>query len=237
VINAGRIEPGNSPGYLIVEGSLTLESTSRIVMELGGTVPGIDYDRIRADGDLIYGGELVLTLAGAVRAGDWFQLFTSGGSMSGAFSSVTFEESGYAGSFDAQTGRLSVTAAPLAGDADGNGLPDDWEILHFGAVGVDPSADADGDGASNRSEYIAGTDPRDASSVFRSENWRDGSQMILRVPTVTGRRYRLMGSDNLSSGSWTEIDAIDGDGSPLEWERPMSGGRYFLRVEVSIGGV
>lgn len=236
VINAGRIEPGNSPGSLLVEGNLTLASTSRLVMELGGTMPGIDYDRIRADGDLIFGGELVLTLAGLVRAGDSFQLFTAGGTMSGAFSSVIFEDSGYAGAFDAQTGQLNVTTAPAAGDADGNGLPDEWEMLHFGATGVEPTADADGDGTSNKFEYIAGTNPVDASSVFRSETWREGSQMILRVATVTGRRYRLMGSDALAPGSWNEIDAVDGDGSPLEWERPLTGGRYFLRVEVSIAG-
>jgi hypothetical protein len=236
VINAGRLEPGNSPGSLLVEGSLTLASTSRIVMELGGGVPSIDYDQIRATGNLIYGGELVLTLAGPVRAGDSFQLFTSDGFMSGAFSSVAFEESGYAGSFDAQTGRLNVTAAPSPGDADGNGLPDDWENLHFGVTGVNPSADADGDGILNRSEYVAGTNPRDASSVFRSETWREGLQMILRVPTLTGRRYRLLGSGDLSPGSWVEIDAVDGDGGSLEWERALNGGRYFLRVEVSLTG-
>src|SRR5262249_34257798 len=31
-------------------------------------------------------------------------------------------------------------------DADGNGLPDAWELLNFGHTGVDPNSDSDGDG-------------------------------------------------------------------------------------------
>jgi hypothetical protein len=46
-------------------------------------------------------------------------------------------------------------------DSDNNGLPDDWERAHFGQTGVDPCADADGDGYSNRLEYHVGTDPQD----------------------------------------------------------------------------
>lgn len=46
-------------------------------------------------------------------------------------------------------------------DLDGNELSDRWEITYFGDWGIDPDADPDGDGADNRSEYIAGTDPTD----------------------------------------------------------------------------
>jgi hypothetical protein len=42
-------------------------------------------------------------------------------------------------------------------DLDGNGLLDAWEQLYFGRIGVDPSADADGDGLNNLSEHKAGT--------------------------------------------------------------------------------
>lgn len=48
-------------------------------------------------------------------------------------------------------------------DADGDGLPDEWERKH----GMNPSdasdadADADGDGFTNKEEYLAKTDPKD----------------------------------------------------------------------------
>jgi len=44
-------------------------------------------------------------------------------------------------------------------DSDANGLPDAWELQNFGHLGVNPNADADGDGMSNKQEYLAGTDP------------------------------------------------------------------------------
>jgi hypothetical protein len=50
------------------------------------------------------------------------------------------------------------------GTFDTNGLPIAWELLNFGRTGVDPNADPDGDGMSNRQEYLAGTDPNSASS-------------------------------------------------------------------------
>lgn len=50
---------------------------------------------------------------------------------------------------------------PLSVDANRNGIPDAWESL-FGLT--DPDGDADGDGFTNREEYLAGTDPLDPLS-------------------------------------------------------------------------
>ncbi len=47
----------------------------------------------------------------------------------------------------------------LLADATQNTIPDWWENLYFGYAGVDPWGDANGNGISNRDEYLEGTNP------------------------------------------------------------------------------
>ena len=52
-------------------------------------------------------------------------------------------------------------------DTDANGIPDAWEIIRFGGVGIQGASaddDLDRDGESNIQEFIAGTDPADPES-------------------------------------------------------------------------
>jgi len=83
-----------------------------------------------------------------------------------------------------------VTPASIT-DTNANGLADGWEIQHFGGLGVDPNADADHDGTSNFLEYLAGTDPNDAKSVFRPQGTLTAGIYHLAIPTVTGRNYQI----------------------------------------------
>ncbi|HEY5791804.1 MAG TPA: LamG-like jellyroll fold domain-containing protein, partial [Chthoniobacterales bacterium] len=50
---------------------------------------------------------------------------------------------------------------PALRDTDDNGLPDQWEDDHFEQLGVNPNADADGDGLTNLEEFQQSGDPRD----------------------------------------------------------------------------
>jgi hypothetical protein len=62
----------------------------------------------------------------------------------------------------------SVTSAPAALllDSDRDGLPDSWEIAHFGNTTSQRSAgDLDGDGVSNLDEFLDGTDPTNKGSL------------------------------------------------------------------------
>jgi len=60
---------------------------------------------------------------------------------------------------------LEAHYLPVALDADGNGIPDWWEIQYYGTNGQNSSSDEDGDGYTLAVEYGDRTDPRDASSV------------------------------------------------------------------------
>jgi len=50
-------------------------------------------------------------------------------------------------------------------DADGDGLPDAWEILWFGNLNQGPDDDPDREGITNRDEQSAGTDPTNPNSI------------------------------------------------------------------------
>jgi hypothetical protein len=66
---------------------------------------------------------------------------------------------------DTLEGGLSV-AFIYSADTDGDGLPDAWEIDHFGNLGQGPNDDPDRDGISNRDEWLEGSDPNIAVRYF-----------------------------------------------------------------------
>ncbi len=64
----------------------------------------------------------------------------------------------------------AVTSSPPARvylDADRDGLPDDWELAYFSSIyAQDANGDGDGDGVSNRDEFVDGTNPASSTSRF-----------------------------------------------------------------------
>jgi len=84
-------------------------------------------------------------------------------------------------------------------DTDNNGLPDWWEWDYFNHLtGTNPNADADGDGASNLSEFLAGTNPTNFNSalLLTVQPSVSGNQFKLQWPSFAGRYYRLFRSTN-----------------------------------------
>ena len=57
-------------------------------------------------------------------------------------------------------------------------LPSEWQAQWFGATGIDPNADHDGDGRSNWQEYLEGTDPQD---------FYDGRDAFLEIVSGTAQ--------------------------------------------------
>jgi hypothetical protein len=65
----------------------------------------------------------------------------------------------------AQPFTFSMQGSNTNADDDMDGLPDAWEVANFGSLSQSPSGDYDGDGVSNLSELVEGTDPADRTSL------------------------------------------------------------------------
>jgi len=84
-------------------------------------------------------------------------------------------------------GASAVRAQKL--DLNANNMSDVWEQI-YGASGLDPNADTDGDGVPNRLEALAGTDPFDPDSAPRiSSSVFVGGQFVVTIPSQLGKHY------------------------------------------------
>lgn len=134
---------------------------------------------------------------------------------------------------------LPVLPARAMTDSNDNGLSDLWEFEYNNQQLLpstfDPEDDADGDGASNLKEAVAGTNPFDGKppgGYFAAEvahvpavyleaggetELLTPEAFVVSWPTYAGKRYTLLVSPNLSTGSWTLIEeAIPGNGSTIQ---------------------
>jgi len=115
-------------------------------------------------------------------------------------------------------------------DADGDGLPDGWEIASFGNLNQTANGDFDGDGFSNMAEYLAGTNPADANSSLK-----------LRIERLSGAvRLSWQGGSNAAQ-VLQRSSAI-----PLGWQNlftsppsmftaftnPVSSTNYFFQLRL-----
>ncbi len=108
---------------------------------------------------------------------------------------------------------VSLPAFAAARDSDHDGLPDAWEIAnqfdpHNAA---DATMDADGDGLSNREEFLAGTRPRDPDT--------DGDGISDSLEHFNASNPLDAASRPAFAGaSWPAGQDLDGNGLPDAWE-------------------
>ena len=124
---------------------------------------------------------------------------------------------------------INLTLPPP--DTDADGMPDAWETANgLNPALPDAAADADGDGLTNRAEFLAGTAPRDAASVLRVTGVAPRpSGATLTWQAQPGVLYRVTGSHDLTSWTPHGPSMLVPASGPLVADVPAS--PRFWRVE------
>ncbi|MCK6498937.1 MAG: hypothetical protein L6Q38_05600, partial [Nitrospira sp.] len=137
--------------------------------------------------------------------------------------------------------RLDTVRIIAETDADRDGISDQWERTWYGGLtAVVGTSDTDGDGATAREEWRAGTDPVNAASVLRITEARrrpDGS-LELAWSGARGRYYTPQKRDS-ASAVFRDVSGVEipGEGGVMRWTDPMpaagqgTSALYRLRVE------
>lgn len=147
--------------------------------------------------------------------------FTDQGDGTGLFSWTP--GSGQAGRYDitymASDGALSASQKAAvtvcaATDSDCDGLPDAWEMAWFGTLDRDGTGDADGDGVSDRQEYLNDTNPvaSNAPTVPVIDSPLDGTETASLQPDLTIR------------------NSTDPDNDPVTYEFELYGNRQMTQL-------
>jgi hypothetical protein len=123
-------------------------------------------------------------------------------------------------------------------DLNGDGIPDAWQRHYFSDGGPDTAADEDWDkdGAANRAEYIAGTDPTNSASFLHIEAVSPLSPAAsVCFLSSSGRLYTLEWRTSLTSGAWSDLTGrtnLPGDGAMMWLTDTNPGPAKFLRLRV-----
>ena len=95
--------------------------------------------------------------------------------------------------------------------------------------------DIDGDGHSFWQEVVAGTDPEDATSVFRilPVQTTDGNVIQLTWSSVDGKEYLVERMDQTMADSWHAVgDTIEATGASTSLSVSLTGSENIYRVRV-----
>src|SRR5579863_8953652 len=119
-------------------------------------------------------------------------------------------------------------------DLNGNGMSDIWELI-YGASGLDPNADTDGDGVPNRLESIAATDPFDPTSFpqilgtsFSATNFN------VTMLGALGKQYKLQSSPTPDGTNWaTEASVILRTGATVTLSAALAPEMRFFRFSIA----
>ena len=120
------------------------------------------------------------------------------------------------------------------GDADADGIPDEWENQY----GLDPSdptdaaLDSDHDGSTNLQEYLAGTNPRDPSSYLRIDRFSASGLVRIEFTAIANKTYSIQFTDDFQSRFWKTLTDVPAEPvtRTIQITDPVAVGQRFYRI-------
>jgi T5SS/PEP-CTERM-associated repeat protein len=154
----GDTRPGFSPGTMAFGGDVSFGPLSTLNIELAGTTPGTQYDRVTVAESVAIGGELNVSLLNNFKPviGDTFQIVTAT-DVDGTFFSVVLPQLAGGASWDLNygAGAVSLSVGGVLGDFNLDGRVDtaDYTVWRnkFGTNFI--TADASGNGSVDQADY------------------------------------------------------------------------------------
>jgi len=124
---------------------------------------------------------------------------------------------------------------PDPGDEDDDGLPDSWEITHYGSTNVNPNATASNGVNTVLEAYIAGLNPTNAQSRFLiSELNPQASASVLSWVATSGRVYSVYWSSNLLSDFQLLENNVPWTNMPYSDTNHIASEKGFYKIEVEV---
>jgi hypothetical protein len=160
----GDLSPGNSAGLLSFGSNVELQDSSSLIIEVGGTGRGSEYDALDVEGTVSLDGTLEVALADfgnglfQPRLGDEFLLIASDGGITGQFTAAVLPSLGsqLQWQLDATASQLAL-AVELEGDFNRDGIVNAADYIVWrnsdGQSGALLPADADADGSVGAGDY------------------------------------------------------------------------------------
>ena len=119
-------------------------------------------------------------------------------------------------------------------DGDTDGTPNYWESANGLSVSVaDSTLDSDGDGMSNLAEFLANTNPKNASSRLAvAISPAAGAGSTLSFTAQPYRTYGIQYRDSLTSGAWTTLQTYPAAASAqtINYTDPSAPAARFYRI-------
>ncbi|MES2657782.1 MAG: autotransporter-associated beta strand repeat-containing protein [Verrucomicrobiota bacterium] len=196
----GTLAPGTSAGTLTLSNGLVLTPTSVLHYELGTT-----SDRTNVTGDLTLAGTLNITATSGFAVGSYTLISYTGVLTDEDGLQIGTLPAGFEASVSTSTaGQVRLIVTPILTAFE------EWQIAHFGSTthpDAAATADPDGDGTSNETEFRLGLDPKNGSSSFKATGTLANGDFTLTWPSAAGLVFEVRRSATLT-GPWELLDTL-----------------------------